>query len=78
MDTSEKGNNDECHKKKHVQIGEAKIFNNTLLCSRVIGLQASSRETIDIQNLLSYKLAPIPTSMFPIQVTGGLVRVQHN
>ena len=40
------------------------IFNITLLLSRVIGLQASSRETIDIQNLLSYELAPVPTSMF--------------
>ena len=40
-----KGNNDGCH-----QIGAAKTFNGTLLFSRVIGLQASSRETIDIQN----------------------------
>ena len=40
------------------------MFNTTLLFSRVIGLQASSRETIDIRNLLSYELAPVPTSMF--------------
>ena len=32
--------------------------------SRVIGLQASSRETIDIRNLLSHELSPVPTSMF--------------
>ena len=38
--------------RKHVNIGAAKIFNTTLLLSRVIGLQASSRETIDIQNSL--------------------------
>ena len=49
---------------KHVHIGAAKIFNTTLQFSRVIELQASSRETIDIQNLLSYELAPVPTSMF--------------
>ena len=30
--------------RKHVQISAAKIFNTTLLFSRVIGLQASSRE----------------------------------
>ena len=50
--------------RKHVKMGATKIFNTTLLFSRVIGLQASSRETIDIQNLLSYELASVPTSMF--------------
>ena len=50
--------------RKHIKIGAAKMFNTTLLFSRVIGLQASSRETIDIRNLLSYELAPVPTSMF--------------
>ena len=50
--------------RKHVKIGAARIINTTLLFSRIIGLQASSRETIDIQNLLSYELSPVPTSMF--------------
>ena len=50
--------------RKHVKNGAAKMLNTTLLFSRVIGLQASSRETIDIRNLLSYELAPVPTSMF--------------
>ena len=51
--------------RKHVKIGAAKIFNTTLLFSRVIGLQASSIETTDIQNLLlSNEFAPVPTSMF--------------
>lgn len=40
--------------KKHVNIGTAKLFNTTLLFSRVIGLQASCRDTIDIKTLLSY------------------------
>ena len=35
-----------------------------LLLLLVSGLQGSSRETIDIQNRLSYELAPIPTSIF--------------
>ena len=50
--------------RKHVNIGAEKMFNTTLLFSRVIGLQASSREEIYIRNLLSYELAPVPTSMF--------------
>lgn len=50
--------------KKHVNISTAKLFNTTLLFSQVIGLQASCRDTIDIKTLLSYELAPVPTSMF--------------
>ena len=50
--------------RKHVKIGAAKMFNTTLLFSRVIGLQASSKETIDIRNLLSYELASVPIYMF--------------
>ena len=50
--------------KKHVNIGTAKLFNTTLLFSRVIGLQASCRDTIDIKTLLSYELSPVTTSMF--------------
>ena len=50
--------------RKHVKMGAANMFNTTLLFSRVIGFQASSRETIDIGNLLSYELAPVPTSLF--------------
>ena len=51
--------------RKHIKIGAEKMFNTTLLFSRVIGIQVSSRETIDIRNLFSYELAPLPTSMFP-------------
>ena len=50
--------------KKHVNIGTAKLFNTTVLFSRVIGLQASCRDSIDINTLLSYELSPVPTSMF--------------
>ena len=50
--------------RKHVKIGTTKIFNTTVIYSRVIGLQASSRESIDIKDLLSYELAPVPTAMF--------------
>ena len=50
--------------KKHVKVGETKVFDTSLIFSRVIGLQASSRDSVDIKTLLSYELAPVPTSMF--------------
>ena len=38
--------------RRHVKIGAAKMFNTTLLISRVIGLQASSRETTYVRLFL--------------------------
>jgi len=49
--------------RKHIQVSQTKVFNTNLIHSRVISLQASSRE-IDIKNILSYELAPVPTSIF--------------
>ena len=49
--------------KKHVKTAEVKVFDNTLIYSRVMGLQASSLE-IDIHNVLAHELVPDPTSMF--------------
>ncbi len=49
--------------KKHVRVGDQKVFDTNLIYSRVIGLQASNRD-IDISNVLSHELAPVPTSMF--------------
>ena len=39
------------------------MFNTKLFYTRVVGIQASSRE-IDIKQLLSYELSPVPTAMF--------------
>ena len=39
------------------------MFNTELIYTRVVGIQASSRE-IDIKQLLSYELSPVPTAMF--------------
>ena len=50
--------------RKHLKIGETKVYDTTLIFSRVIGLQASSRDSVDINEALSYELAPVPTSMF--------------
>ena len=39
------------------------MYDTELIFSRVIGLQASSRE-VDVKALLSYELSPVPTAMF--------------
>ena len=49
--------------KKHLKVGETKVFDTNLIYTRVIGLQESSRD-IDINRLLAHELAPVPTSMF--------------
>ena len=49
--------------KKFVSVGTEKVYDTTVIYSRVIGIQASSRE-LDLKKVLSYELAPVPTSMF--------------
>jgi hypothetical protein len=49
--------------KKHVNVDGTKVFDIGLIYSRVIGLQASSRP-VDINQVLSHELSPVPTSMF--------------
>ena len=50
--------------KKHVKMGEKTIVNTELLFSRLLGLQGSCRESLDIKELLTYELSPVPTAMF--------------
>ena len=49
--------------RKHIKVGQAKVFETSLIYSRVLGLQASGRD-IDIKHVLSHELAPIPTALF--------------
>ena len=49
--------------KKGIAIGSKVIYDTELIFSRVIGLQASSRE-VDFKDVLSYELSPIPTALF--------------
>ena len=49
--------------RKYIKVGDTKVFDTELIYTRVIGIQASSRE-IDIKELLSYELSPVPTAMF--------------
>lgn len=41
--------------RKHLKVGETKVYDTTLIFSRVIGLQASSRDSVEINELLSYE-----------------------
>ena len=49
--------------KKGIAIGPKVLYDTQLIFSRVIGLQASSRE-IDFKDVLLYELAPLPTALF--------------
>ena len=49
--------------KKHVNVGGNKVYDMNVIYSRIIGQQASGRD-VDIKAVLSYELAPVPTSMF--------------
>ena len=49
--------------KKHIKVGSQKVYDTSVIYSRVIGIQASSRD-IDIKKVLSHELAPVPTAMF--------------
>ena len=47
----------------YIKVGDTKVFDTELIYTRVIGIQASSRE-IDIKQLLSHELSPVPTAIF--------------
>ena len=49
--------------RKSIKVGESKVFDTELIFSRLVCLQASSRE-VNLKELLAYELAPIPTSLF--------------
>jgi len=49
--------------KRRVTVDNAKVYDTNTIYSRVIGLQASGRE-VNIKDVLSYELAPVPMSMF--------------
>lgn len=49
--------------KKGISVGPKIVYDTELIYSRVIGLQASTRD-VDIKDVLSYELSPIPTALF--------------
>ncbi len=60
--------------KKSMKVAGEKVYDTNLIYSRVIGLQASNRE-VDIDDVLSHELAPVPTAMF---TDGGDMRTPTN
>ena len=50
-------------KKNHVLVGKERVYHQELICARVIGLLASSRE-INFNDVLAFELAAYPPSMF--------------
>ena len=60
--------------KKHIQVESAKVYDTNLIYSRITGMQASGRD-MNLNEVLKYELAPIPTSMFTnngeMQLTTG-------
>ena len=48
--------------KKGISIGSKVLYDTELIVSRVMGLQASSRE-VNFKDVLSYELAPIPNAL---------------
>ena len=49
--------------KKSIDVGDKKVYDTNLIYSRVIGLQASSRD-VNFNDVLSCELSPVPTSLF--------------
>lgn len=49
--------------RKGVKIGNEVVYDTELIFSRVVGLQATTRD-VDFKDVLSYELAPIPTALF--------------
>ena len=52
--------------KKGIDVGSKVLYDIQFIFSRVIELQASARE-VDFKDVLSYELAPIPTTLFDDQ-----------
>lgn len=47
--------------KKSIKVGDNKVYDTELTYSRVIGLQASSRD-VNINEVMSCDLSPVPTA----------------
>jgi len=59
--------------KQAVSIGETRVTDINAIYARVIGLLSSSRD-INIKDVLSHELAPVPSSTF----TGDGIRIAKN
>lgn len=48
---------------KSIQVGDTRMYDLNVIYSRVIALFSSDR-SVDVEDVLAYELAPVPTSMF--------------
>ena len=48
---------------KFVKIGDSKVYDLNAIYSRVIALLSSNRD-VDVNDIFSYELVPVPTAMF--------------
>ena len=48
--------------RKHIKVGDAKVFDTEIIYARAMGLQCSARD-LDTTTLMGHELSPIPTSM---------------
>ena len=49
--------------RKHIKVGDAKVFDTEAIYARAMGLQSSARD-LGTTTLMGHKLSPNPTSMF--------------
>ena len=49
--------------KESIDVGDSNVYDTKLIYSRVIGLQASSRD-VDFHDVMSCELSPVPTALF--------------
>jgi len=49
--------------KKHISVGTVKVYDTSLIYSRIIGLQASGRK-LSLDDVLKYELSPVPMALF--------------
>ena len=49
--------------RKHIKVGDGKVFDTETIYARAMGLQSSARD-LDTTRLMGHELSPIPMSMF--------------
>ena len=49
--------------RKHIKVGDAKVFDTEAIYARAMGLQSSARD-LGTTTLMGHELSPNPTSMF--------------
>ncbi|KAG1656584.1 hypothetical protein GQR58_023837 [Nymphon striatum] len=68
--------------RRHIKLGNAKVFDTETIYARAMVVQSSARDDFTPETLMSYELSPVPTSMFdengtmrnvPVEIANGRV-----